>query len=200
LKGNQHNFYQDVKDYFTKDVIKELRNNPVKYKKTKEKEHSGIATREYFLTDDIKWLYNKEKWAGLTAIGLEKKTLEKKNGETIHEERLFIVSFMNIDDFSRAVREHWGVENGLHWHLDFTFKDDKNTTMTKTGAKNLQIFKKLALALLKIVQTLYNCSLKLIRYKLSLNFDKEIEKIFKMLNAQDLKKIILAKNRKMVKV
>lgn len=194
LKGNQHNFYQDVKDYFTEDVINVLKNIPSKYGKTKDKEHSGIVTREYFLTDDIEWLYNREKWAGLKAIGLEKKTLEKKDGETIQEERLFIASFMDIVDFSRAVREHWGVENGLHWHLDFTFKDDKNTTMAKTGAKNLQIFKKVALALLKLVQTLYNCSLKLIRYKLSLNFDKEIEKIFKMLNTQDLKKMILAKN------
>lgn len=43
--------------------------------------------------------------------------------------------------FGRAVRDHWRVENGLHWHLDFTFKDDKNTTMSKTGAKNLQIMK-----------------------------------------------------------
>jgi hypothetical protein len=48
------------------------------------------------------------------------------------------------------------------------------------------------LALLKIVQTLYNCSLKLIRYKLSLSFEKEIEKIFKMLNTQDLSKFLKA--------
>lgn len=80
----------------------------------------------------------------------------------------------------------------MHWHLDFTFKDDKNTTMAKTGAKNLQIMKKLALALLKLVQTLYNCSLKLIRYKLSLSFEKEIENIFTMLNTEDLKKFLQA--------
>lgn len=190
LKGNQHNFYQDVKDYFTEGVLKELKKDALKYKKATDKEHSGIVTREYFLSDEIKWLYNKEKWAGLKAIGLEKKTNKKKNGDIIQEERLFIVSFMDIENFSKAVREHWGVENGLHWHLDFTFKDDKNTTMSKTGAKNLQIIKKIALALLKLVQTLYNCSLKMIRYKLSLSFEKEIEKIFKMLNTEDLKKQI----------
>lgn len=180
--------------YRKRNTFNRWKNVPSKYGKTKDKERSGIVTREYFLTDDIKWLYNREKWAGLKAIGLEKKTLKKKNGETIQEERLFIASFMDIGDFSRAVREHWGVENGLHWHLDFTFKDDKNTTMAKTGAKNLQIFKKVALALLKLVQTIYNCSLKLIRYKLSLNFDKEIERIFKILNTHDLKEMILVKN------
>lgn len=172
------------------DVVKELKENPLKYKKTTEKEHSGIVTREYFLSDDIKWLYNKEKWAGLKAIGLEKKTHKKKNDEVIQEERLFIVSFCDIENFSKAVREHWGVENGLHWHLDFTFRDNKNTTMAKTGAKNLQLIKKIALALLKLVQTLYNCSLKMIRYKLSLSFEKEIERIFKMLNTEDLKRLV----------
>ncbi len=24
---------------------------------------------------------------------------------------------------------HWGVEVNLHWHQDFTFRDDKNTSM-----------------------------------------------------------------------
>lgn len=192
LKGNQHQFYQDVKDYFTEEVLKDLKKNQANYQKTIDKEHSGSVTREYFLSEEIKWLYNKEKWAGLKALGMEKKTQQKNNGQIIREERYFIVSFREIHDFAKAVREHWGVENGLHWHLDFTFKDDKNTTMAKTGAKNLQIMKKIALALLKLVQTLYNCSLKLIRYKLSLSFEKEIEHIFKMLNTEDLKKFIQA--------
>lgn len=190
LKGNQHQFYQDVKDSFTEDVLKELKEKQTNYQKTTDKEHSGSVTREYYLSQDIKWLYNKEKWAGLKALGMEKKTYQKNNGQNIREERYFIVSFTEIHDFAKAVREHWGVENGLHWHLDFTFKDDKNTTMAKTGAKNLQIMKKLALALLKLVQTLYNCSLKLIRYKLSLSFEKEIAHIFKMLNTEDLKKFL----------
>jgi predicted transposase YbfD/YdcC len=175
------------------DTIKELKQDKGSYKKTVEKEHSGIVTREYFLTGNIKWIYNKEKWSVLKAIGLEKKTIQKNNGKVIEEQRFFIASFTDINNFEKAVREHWGVENGLHWHLDFTFKDDKNTTMAKTGAKNLQIFKKIALALLKIVQTLYKCSLKLIRYRLSLSFDEEIERIFKMLNVEDLRTMILTK-------
>jgi predicted transposase YbfD/YdcC len=187
LKGNQHNFYKDVKLYFDEEVIRELRKNPLRYMKTKEKEHSAIIEREYFLTDDIKWLYNMDKWAGLKAIGLERKTITKKNGEVAIEERYFICSIVNIELFARAVREHWGVENGLHWHLDYTFKDDKNTTMDKNGARNLQLIKKIALSLLKAVQTLYKVSLKRIRYKLSLNFENEIERVFKMLNTNDLR-------------
>ena len=186
LKGNQHNFYKDVKDYFEEEILREIKSNKENYVKTVEKEHSAIITREYFLTNDIEWLYDKSKWKGLESIGFERKTIERLNGEKSIEQRYFISSISSIKDFSRAVRDHWGVENGLHWQLDFTFKDDKNTTMDKNGARNLQLIKKAALSILKMSQSIYKVSLKMIRYRLSLNFDGEIEKIFGMLNTKDL--------------
>ncbi len=186
LKGNQGILYNDVKEYFEEDVLKELKENKNTYVVTKEKTHSSIIKREYFLTTDIKWIFNKKNWKGLKSIGLEKKTIQKKSGEIIKEERYFICSIEDIDLFSRAVRDHWGVENGLHWHLDFTFKDDKNTTMSKTGAKNLQLIKKIALAILKTIQTYYKISLKMIRYRLSLDFEDEINNIFKLLDVNNL--------------
>lgn len=190
LKSNHKNLYQDVVDYFEPDVLKTLQKDPKCYESTTESEHSAIIKREYFLTEDIKWLYGRENWAGLKTIGMEVKTIEKLNPEiqkTV-ETRYFISSVRNINDFSRAVRGHWGIENGLHWHLDFTFKDDKNTTMAKNGAKGLQMLKKLALAILKVAQCLYppRTSLKSIRYRLALNFTQETGKIFSMLNKDNL--------------
>ena len=190
LKGNHKNLHQDVMDYFEPDVLKALRKSQTHYEATKETEQSAIITREYFLTDDIKWLYDRENWAGLKTIGMELKTIEKLNPEipVKTEVRYFINSVKNVKDFSRAVRGHWGIENGLHWQLDFTFNDDKNTTMAKNGAKALQILKKLALSILKVAQCLYppRTSLKSIRYRLSLNFTQEVEKIFSLLNADNL--------------
>lgn len=69
------------------------------------------------------------------------------------------------------------MENCLHWYLDFTFKDDKNTSMAKTGAKNLQIMKKIALSILRLVKESYKMSMKKIRYDLSLDFENGIEKM-----------------------
>ena len=190
LKGNHKNLHADVVDYFEPDVLKDLRKSPKHYEVSKEAEQSAIVTREYFLTDDIKWLYERENWAGLRTIGMELKTVKKLNPEipVKTEARYFISSVKNVKDFARAVRDHWGIENGLHWQLDFTFNDDKNTTMAKNGAKALQILKKLALAILKVAQCLYppRTSLKSIRYRLSLNFTGETSKIFSMLNADNL--------------
>lgn len=47
------------------------------------------------------------------------------------------------------------MEVNLHWQLDFTFRDDKNTSMAKTGAKNLQIMKKIVLSILRLAKESY---------------------------------------------
>jgi len=195
LKGNHGNLYSDVKDYFDDEVRIKIRNtnkNKVakQYIKTIEKEHSAIVTREYYLEPEISWLYGREEWKGLASIGLVVKKTEKNGSdEPSYEERYYINSITSIEDFASAVRGHWGVENGLHWHLDYTYKDDNNTTMRGNGAEGLQIMKKIGLAILKIAQVLYppRTSLKKIRYRLSLDYENEIERIFTVLNVDSLK-------------
>jgi hypothetical protein len=94
--------------------------------------------------------------------------------------------------FAISVRGHWQVENKLHWHLDVTFKDDQNTTMRKHGAQNLQTMKRVTLAILSLVQSYYdNRSLKGIRFTLSLGFEEHIQTIFKLLNAQAIRNLLL---------
>lgn len=83
----------------------------------------------------------------------------------------------------------------LHWHLDFTFGDDKNTSMGNTSAKNLQIMKKIALSILNLVKESYKISMKRIRYELSLDYENEIEKMLSMLDMESVKKT-LASTRK----
>lgn len=84
----------------------------------------------------------------------EKKIIEHINNDkkTI-EEKLFIISFENnIKTFADAVRKHWDVENNLHAPLDIVFKEDDNTILEKSGARNLGILKRIALNIIKLVQ------------------------------------------------
>lgn len=136
-------FFQEIKEYFTEEKTEELRKSGKNYKKTVEKEHGGVAVREYYLTEDITWYEDRKKWEKMKVIGMVRKTMRLKSGEIIKEDRYYFGSMEeDIELYERAARGHWGVENGLHWYMDFTFKDDRNTTMEKTGAKNLQILKK----------------------------------------------------------
>ena len=80
LKGNQQSFYEDAALYFDDTTLKTLEGNAQTYLKTVDKEQSGVAIREYYLTQDIGWLSQKKEWAGLKSIGCVIRTLNKLNG------------------------------------------------------------------------------------------------------------------------
>ncbi len=180
LKGNQGIFYQEVIDYFDEDRLLSIRTkNEGSFLTSKEKSHSQIITYEYYQTENVKWYENHSEWNKLKSIGVVVKTMKTKEGEKITERRYYISSLpLNIELFSKAIRSHWSVENKLHWHMDFTFKCDANTTVNKKALFNLQIFKKNALSVLKLIQDEYKMSLKKMRFKACLNPENEIPKMF----------------------
>ena len=175
IKGNQGNFYNDLIEYFDEKKQEEIiaGNTKSSYLKYNEKSHSSIIVYEYFQTSDVDWYFDKDKWAGLKSIGMVKKTITKNDVTTV-EYRYYISSLnINIIDFSNAIRNHWSVENKLHFHLDFTFREDANTTKNKDALMNLQIINKFTLGILNKVKPYYNnISLKKIRKTITFNFEK----------------------------
>ena len=141
LKGNQSGIHDDVRLYFDTETVS---NATV----ICEKGHGRSEKREYFLETEIDWLYGRERWAGLRAIGAVKSTVGMKEKTTV-ETRYFLTSLENIDDFSRAVRAHWGIENHLHWHLDVSFGEDSSRVRNKNAAGVWNVMRKLALEYLK---------------------------------------------------
>ena len=189
LKGNQHSFYKDVVNYFKDKKLYSEAYEYCHYEET-ERAHSCTEKRTYVMTEDIKWLETKG-WEGIKSIGIctreytEKVILKK-------DTRYFISSLGtdDINDFCRAIRDEWEIENNLHWHLDVTFKEDKNKTMIKNAQANLNILRKFALNFLKLVKPLYNKSLKLIRFRIGQNFEEEINKILLCLNVEELERLV----------
>ena len=144
MKQNQLTLYRDITDYFDD---KELRSQ-CSYYKTVEKAHGGIEKREYWQTDDISWLEQKNAWKGLKTIGMTRNTITK-DGEKHIEMRYYISSIeRNPEEFARCVRGHWAIES-MHWHLDVTFREDANKTLDEQAAFNLNIMRKFALSILK---------------------------------------------------
>ena len=142
LKGNQSALWEDVRLYFN-DAI-----NGVESSQTLEKGHGRIEKREYFLSNEVDWLWQKENWAKLNSVGAVKSTVQEK-GETRSETRYFITSLTRIDEFARATREHWGIENRLHWCLDVIFREDASRAKRGNSPLNLNILRKTALPLLQ---------------------------------------------------
>lgn len=151
LKGNQGAMHHDIEEYFSDEVLREAVREDGNYKKTVEKAHGQTETREYYQTEDVKWLNCRKEWRGLKSIAMERKTIEK-DGEKSIEYRYFISSLSaDVETLSRAVRGHWCVES-MHWHLDVTFREDANKTIDKTAAQNHNIIRKWCLSILKMTE------------------------------------------------
>ena len=187
LKGNKGTLYEDVVDYFDEKTIEQIIAKNELYKKTIDKAHSCIETREYFLILDIDYIkknkginYNK-----LTSIGLVIKTKENLNtGEIIEERRYYINSIYDIDLFSKTVRKEWSIENKLHWHLDYTLKEDYSTIINKKVAFNLNIIRKSVLSMLKIIDVGKKYSLKNKIHYINDNFETFFPNIIEQLSSQ----------------
>lgn len=175
VKDNHKDFAEELKIYFND---KEFLNKSRKYTTT-EKSHNQIETREYFFTNDINWINNKEKWEGLKSIGCVKKYINKK----LVEERYFISDIDNkyTEQLANVIRSEWHIENNLHWYLDSVFKEDSNKSYINESQKNLNIIRKFCLGIIKRVKIKYNQSVNSTRKILSMGFENEIERIFDFL-------------------
>lgn len=103
-------------------------------------------------------------------------------GKKVEERRYYINSIYDIDLFSRTVRNEWGIENKLHWHLDYTLKEDYSTIIDKKVAFNMNIIRKSVLSMLKIIDVGKKYSLKNKIHYINDNFDKFIPNIIEQLS------------------
>ena len=51
------------------------------------------------------------------------------------------------------IRNHWGIENGLHWVLDVSFREDESRARAGHAGANLGMIRRVALSLLKRTDT-----------------------------------------------
>jgi predicted transposase YbfD/YdcC len=145
LKGNQETIHEEVKLYWQDEVLKQ----EADHYETVEKGHGRIEKRGYWITSDIAWMDAKSEWPKLKSIGLVES--ERTIGEESSVERRCYLTSLEADakEFARAVREHWGVENGLHYVLDISFREDECRVRQGHAAQNFALLRRLALNLLK---------------------------------------------------
>ena len=184
IKGNHSIFCNELEEYFdekTQQCIIAGKPNTT-YKKILEYKNGCSIVYEYFQTTDVKWYTNIDEWKKLHSIGMRKKTIEKTDGTSIEYQYYISSLFINIDLFSKVIKYEWQVENKLHWHLDVTFRQDKNTTLDKNALANLEIINKFCLGVLTRVKKYYKgMSLKRIMGKLSVNLENNFPELISFL-------------------
>jgi predicted transposase YbfD/YdcC len=156
LKGNHSTAHQEVQEFFD-DAVKPCATqcNPTAHSdkmdflQTVEKTHGRIETRRYWQTTDIAWFADLPLWKGLCSFGMVESIRTIKSKSTI-ERRYYLSSLpLNAQRFGQAVRNHWGVENNVHWVMDVLFGEDQSRARTKYAAQNLATLRRIVLNLLK---------------------------------------------------
>lgn len=143
VKDNQQELKEQVEKLFEFQIDKEP-------DETLDCGHGRIETRKCEMIDNLKFLDDKGQWYGLnTIVKITSTRFEKKSKKGTQETRYYISSLKKDSKRPNSViRSHWGIENNLHWRLDFTFKEDKQFKKKDNSASNFNIITKIAMTLL----------------------------------------------------
>lgn len=144
VKQNQGHLLDDIKEAFEQSPDAVCHSSV-------EKSHGRIEKRTCNVITDIDWICKSENWAKLQSIiCIESQRTIMSTGEVQSETRYYISSLLsNAENFLSITRQHWGIENKLHWILDVIFKEDLSTKQAGNAAENFSIITKIALNLLK---------------------------------------------------
>lgn len=183
VKENQKLLYENLYDYFRdKELLKKAKNE--NHYIELEKSHNRIEKRTYIFSNDIDWIYQKNDWMDLKSIGI----VIKEVNDEITEIRYFISNLESkyIKLLATVIRNEWWIENKLHWYLDMSFQEDKNKCYLENSQKNLNIIRKFCLSILKLIKDKYKLSMNSIRFKLSMDFENELETLIENLQLLNL--------------
>jgi predicted transposase YbfD/YdcC len=147
LKGNQGSLHQAVIDYIDEQLEGEL--PEVSEQTTVEKGHGREESRTYLQLPAPEGLPGRAEWKNLKSVGVAT-SRRLRDGKEAVEVRYFISSLeIDIPRFARSVRGHWGIENGCHWSLDLTFREDESRLRERQITENFAWLNRFALSLLK---------------------------------------------------
>jgi predicted transposase YbfD/YdcC len=179
LKENQPQLYGDIKLYMDDIILSSKENEAFSYYETIDADHGRIETRKYWITSDIDWLYGKANWRGLKSIGCIERIRETEKG--ISTEKSYFIGSIESDAelFAKAVRNHWGIENGLHWTLDMAFREDESRIRKGHAPENFAVLRHIALNLIKS-ETSFKGSVNTKQLKAAWN-RRYLEKIIKVI-------------------
>ena len=147
LKGNQETLHQAVIDHIDDQLEGDLAD--AQEQVTTEKGHGREEKRTYLQLPAPEELPGSLAWKGLQSIGVVTSSCLRDGKEAI-EVRYYISSLgVDVKRFARAVRGHWSIENGCHWVLDMTFREDESRLRERHLRENFAWLNRFVLSLLK---------------------------------------------------
>ncbi len=144
VKENQGHLLEEIRDSFrmlpADAVAEEI-----------DCERGRVESRRCSVIADLSLVERASEWASLQGlVRIEAERFHKTTGKTERETRFYITSLKpEAERLNQAIRQHWSIENKLHWALDVSFGEDLDRKRRVNAAQNFSVLNRIALNLLQ---------------------------------------------------
>lgn len=149
VKDNQPTLAESIGDFISAFAAAPGK-TPHQVHEVVEKDHGRLEVRRCHVFDQLDCLHAPERWPDLKSFAriTSERTIK---GKTTVEHRFYISSLApDAQRMNQAVRQHWRVENSLHWCMDVVFGDDQMRARTDHAAQNFAVLRQFVLNLLRL--------------------------------------------------
>ena len=160
LKKNQGTLHWDVDEYFKFALEDKKTRKKLKAAKNFNKEHGRIEERKCYVSNDVEFIQNLKDWKNLKSIIMVENYCETGDDET-RGKRYYISDLeLSAEEFLKIIREHWEIENSLHWVLDVHFREDLSLSKKDNAIINFSTVRKFCYNLTKFDEKLKHLTVK----------------------------------------
>lgn len=152
LKGNHKKAYATVKQHFHQHIEHQLTwRNTENFFDAFDDSHGRTVRRRVWTLTDLPTLPELSKWPDLQAvIVVETIRAAYPSASITSDYRVYISSLIrSATVFVAMIRQHWDIENKLHWSLDVTFNEDRCRIRKEHAPENVAAVRHIAINLLR---------------------------------------------------
>ena len=152
LKSNHKKAYKAIKQHFHPHIEHQLAwRTAENFFDAFDDSHGRTVRRRVWVITDLKPIPELAKWPDLQSVIVVETIRAAYPGAAITSEyRIYIASLIrSATAFVTMIRQHWDIENKLHWSLDVTFNEDRCRIRKDHAAENMVALRHIALNLLR---------------------------------------------------
>ncbi len=147
LKDNHPTLHQQVKKWFENSLFIGFKGVDVNISQRVEKLPDRIENRKVYTVpiSQLPVLHEQDDWVGLKTVVMVVRSVQHWN-KTTNEVQFYISSLASdANKIGSAIRQHWGIENSVHWTLDVTFHEDECRVRSLHSPQNFALLRRIAL-------------------------------------------------------
>jgi predicted transposase YbfD/YdcC len=152
LKGKHKKAYKAVKRHLHAHIEHQLAWRTAEhFFDAFDDSHGRPVRRRVWTIPDLLPLPELAKWPGLKSVMVvETLRMAHPQAPVTSDYRVYISSLVrSATAFVTMIRQHWDIENKLHWSLDVTFNADRSRIRKEHAAENMAAVRHVALNLLR---------------------------------------------------